>query len=486
MRLARPSKHFRPKPLDASSQPCDCTAMMHSTENTDQTNSWRSHVAATLSLGLPLVGAQMAQVSIGATDAVMIGWLGARELAASTLGATAFFVVLMFGSGFAFAVIPMVSQGAATNDVETVSRATRTGLWITALYSALMMVPLWFIEPILLFGGQDADIAAMTASYVRIMQWSLFPALFVMVLRSFFSGLQKPRVVLFATITAALINALVNYALIFGNFGMPRLELQGAAIASLASTLLSLLVLCVRIESIAGLRRFRLFAGLHRPDVPALRELLRHGLPISLTIVAEVGLFAAASTMMGWLGAVPLAAHGIALQLASLVFMIPLGLSSAAAVRVGEAHALGQTGNVRRAALVVVVMSIIVSTLSAAAFLIFPEVLVSLFLDYSNPDAKEVLAYGIVLMAMAASFQLVDGLQAIGAGILRGLKDTARPALIAVVSYWGVGFPVAWWLGFGKGWLGGFGGPGVWAGLALGLGVAAILLNWRFALRTRP
>ncbi len=451
----------------------------------EKPNSWRAHVAATLSLGLPLVGAQMAQVSIGATDAVMIGWLGARELAASTLGSTVFFVVFMLGSGFAFALIPMVAQGAAMGDVDAVRKATRTGLWISAVFSLLMMPPLWFIEDILLFARQDPDIAAMTASYVRIMQWSLFPALFVMVLRSFFSGLQRPRVVLVATIAAALMNALVNYALIFGNWGFPRLELQGAAIASLASTLVSLAILVWRIESVPGLRRFRLFARLHVPDAKALRELLRHGLPISMTIVAEVGLFAAASTMMGWLGAVPLAAHGIALQLASLIFMIPLGLSSAAAVRVGEAHALGQHANVRRAALVVVAMSILVSTISAAAFLIFPQVLVGLFLDFSNKDAQEVLAYGVVLLAMAASFQLVDGLQAVGAGLLRGLKDTARPALIAVFSYWGIGFPVAYWLGFGNGWLGGFGGPGVWAGLALGLGIAALLLNWRFVWRTR-
>lgn len=438
--------------------------------------SWREHIGATLKLGLPLVGAQLAQISIGATDTLMIGWLGARELAAATLGSTFFFIALMLGSGFAFAVTPLIAQAAATKDHAQVRRSTRMGLWIVALYAAAAMAPLWFAEDILVAFGQEAAIAAMAADYLHVMQWALFPALFVMVLRSFFSALQKPRIVLIATIGAALLNAIANYALIFGHFGWPRLELAGAAIASVAASTLSLGVLVAWSQARPATARYGVLSRLWRPDWPAFLELAGLGWPISLTIVAEVALFAVSSLMMGSIGATTLAAHGIALQLASLVFMIPLGFSTAASVRVGHAHALGQAGDVRRAALVALAIAVGVSLVSAAAFVLFPVPLVSLFLDRSNADAAEVLAKGAVLLAMAATFQLADGVQAVGAGLLRGVKDMRVSAAIAIVSYWLCGAPAAWLIGFPLG----FGGPGIWAGLAIGLAVAALLLNARF------
>ncbi len=438
--------------------------------------SWREHLAATLKLGLPLVGAQLAQIAIGVTDTVMIGWLGARELAAATLGSHFYFVLLMLGSGFAFALIPMVAQSAAVNDVVAVRRSTRMGLWLVAFYAVLAMPVLWNSE--LIFGllGQEADISAMAADYLRIMQWSLFPALFVFVLRSFFSGLGRTRVVLAATVGAALMNGVLNYMLIFGNWGAPRLELTGAAIASFLASSASLAVLLAYSRWLPEVRRFTLFVRLWRPDWPAFFELARLGWPISLTIIAEVGMFSASSVMMGWLGAIALAAHGVALQLASVVFMIPLGLSNAATVRVGHAAALKQGENMRRAAWVVAWLSIGVTSLSAIAFLTVAEPLVSLFLDLEKPDSAEVLAYGVVLLAVAGVFQLVDGMQAVATGLLRGLKDTRTPAALAVFSYWCIGMPAAWLFGFPLA----LDGAGVWIGLALGLAFAAALLSARF------
>lgn len=437
---------------------------------------WGEHFFATLKLGLPLVGAQLAQISIGVTDTLMIGWLGAEELAAATLGSTLFFIMLMLGSGFAFATTPLVAQAAATGDDAAVARSTRAGLAIVVLYGAAAMIPMWFAEPFLVALGQEAGIAAMAAGYLHVMQWALFPALMVMTLRSFFTALQRPRVVLAATIGAALLNAAGNYTLIFGNFGAPRLELTGAAIASVAASSLSLCVLAAWMQAKGATARFGVLALPLRIDWNAVREVAALGWPISATVIAEIALFAVSSAMMGTIGAATLAAHGIALQLASLVFMIPLGFSHAATVRVGQAHALGRTGDVRRAALVVLAIATGVALASAATFLLFPAPLVSLFLDEANADAAEVLAMGVVLLALAATFQLADGLQAIGAGLLRGLGDMRVSAMLAVVSYWIFGFPAAWLLGFATP----LGGVGVWAGLSIGLGVAAILLNVRF------
>jgi len=224
---------------------------------------------------------------------------------------------------------------------------------------------------------------------------------------------------------------------------------------------------------------YRLFQRFWRPEWPAFFEVFRLGLPIGFTILAEVGLFMAASLMMGWLGTVQLAAHGIALQLASISFMVPLGLSHAATVRVGQAYGRNNMAELARAAHTVMGLAVVISFAAASLFWLAPETLIGLFLDEANVDSAELLAVAVPLLLVAAAFQMVDAIQAIGAGLLRGIKDTRIPMFIAVISYWPIGLSAAYGLGFGLG----LGGPGIWAGLALGLGVAAVLLNLRFANR---
>ena len=431
---------------------------------------------ATLNLGLPLIGAQIAQTLISTTDTVMIGWLGARELAASVLASQSFFVIMMFGLGFALAIQPIIAQAQGSGDDRAARRAARMGLWIATAYAAVMMIPLWNLERILLLLGQEADIAAMAGEYTRIMQWSLFPMLYTLNLRSFLSALEHPRIVLVATIAAAIANALVNYALIFGNWGAPALGLPGAAIASVVSTLAAFALLVAYCLLKRDIARYEIHVRLWRPDWPVFFEVAQLGWPISLTVIAEVGLFVMSSVMMGWIGAIELAAHGIALQLASLVFMIPLGLSSTATIRVGQAYGRREPDNLYRAAIVALAIAVAVAVCSAAAFLLLPRQLVQLFLDRDNANAAQLIAYAVPLLAVAATFQLVDGIQAVAAGLLRGLKDTRIPMAFAVFSYWCAGMPLAYLLGFTFGW----GGIGIWAGLAAGLALAAVALGVRF------
>ncbi len=438
--------------------------------------SFGGHLAATLKLGLPLVATQVAQILIGVTDTVMIGWLGAHQLAAVTLGTSVYFVAFMLGSGFAFAVMPVVAHAQVRNDRQTVRRALRMAIWIVLAYSAVLMPPLWLTEPVLIAIGEKPDVSALAGKYLAIMQWSMFPMLCVMVLRSFLSALERPRPALFATIFAVVANAFLNYALIFGNWGAPRLELQGAAIASVASSSVSLLILVAYAGLSPALQRLELAVRPLKPDWGAAVELLRLGWPISLTVIAEIGLFSASSVMMGWIGTVELAAHGIALQIASLIFMVPLGLGTVATVRVGGAAGRGDARGIRLAALAVVAIGAAVAICAIIAFLLVPHSLVRIFLDLANADAPAVEAYAVTLLAVAAAFQLFDGLQAIASGLLRGLKDTRTPMLLAVISYWAIGLPAAWWLGISTG----FGGAGIWAGLAIGLAFAAILLSARF------
>ena len=438
--------------------------------------SWPDHVRATLTLGLPLIGTHLAQLAITATDAVMIGWLGAIPLGASVLAGQSFFLLLMLGSGFAQAIMPIAAQAGGRGDIRGVRRSVRMGLWITSIYCALSLPPLWFLEPLLLAAGQDETVSALAGDYMAIMMWSFFPAMLSFVLRSFLIAVSRPQIMLWTAVVAAIMNGLLNYALIFGNWGAPELGIEGAAYASAITSTFSFAFLCLYAAIERRLSRFGIFVRLWRPDWPAFLEVLRLGWPIGLTIIAEAGLFTASSVMMGWLGTVELAAHGIALQLASIAFMIPLGLSGVATVRVGQAFGREDFAGLLRAAQTVLGLSVFSGIVSAALFLATPRPLASLFLDLANPDAARVLASAVSLLAFAAAFQLFDCVQAVAAGLLRGLKDTRTPMIIAVFSYWVIGMPGACILAFGAG----IGGAGVWLGLAIGLAAAAVLLTFRF------
>jgi MATE family multidrug resistance protein len=440
------------------------------------TASWSGHLGAMLKLGLPLVGVQLAQMSINVTDTVMIGWLGPKQLAAAVLATQGFFLFWMFGAGFAQAVMPVAANAAGRGDVRGVRRSVRMGLWVILAYGALSMVPLWKMEAILLALGQDPEIAALAGSFMHVLQWSMFPALGIAGLRSYLSVLDRAHVVLFVTLFGTLVNALGNWALIFGHFGLPALGMQGAAIASVATNLAMCAILVAYTAMSPPLKRYELYVRFWRPDWPAFTEVLRLGWPISTTIIAEVGLFAAASIMMGWLGAIALAAHGIALQLASIAFMAPLGLANAATVRVGRAHGAEDWRGLGRAAHTGLALAVVIAVLGAALFFLAPQGLIGLYLDKRNPDAAAVLAIGVPLLAVAAAFQVFDAVQVMAAGLLRGLRDTRVPMLMALFSYWAVGMPVAYVLGF----VFDLRGPGVWAGLAMGLFMAALMMTWRF------
>jgi len=441
--------------------------------------SWGAHIWATLALGLPLVGTQIAQIAIATTDVVMLGWYGTEELAATVLGSQAFFVVYIFGSGFASAILPLAAQAEGRNDPTHVRRSVRMGMWILLLYAAVVMPLLWYLEPALIALGQKPELAALASDYIRIAQWAMFPGLMMMALRSFFAARSRAGIVLWSALIGTVFNGVLNYGLIFGNFGWPEMGVRGAAVASVASSTLIFLIMAGWALLHPRHLEYRLFQRFWRPEWPAFFEVFRLGVPISLTILAEVGLFMAASVMMGWLGTVQLAAHGIAIQLASISFMVPLGLSQAATVRIGQAYGRGNMEALARAAHAVMGLSVVIALASGALFWLFPEALIGLFLDESNVDAADLLAVAVPLLLVAAAFQLVDAIQAIAAGQLRGIKDTRIPMILAVISYWPIGLSAAYGLGFGLG----LGGPGIWGGLAIGLGVAAVLLNLRFVNR---
>ncbi len=438
------------------------------------------HAKAALVLGLPLIGSHVAQVGISLTDSVMLGWYDIESLAAQVLGSTLFFVLFIMGSGFAFAVMPMVAQAEGAGNNTQVRRVTRMGLWASIMFAVLAMPLMLGGEGVLSLLGQTDVMAAQGGVYLQIASWGIFPALMVMVLKSFLAALERTQIVLWVTLGAVAANILVNYALIFGNWGAPELGIRGAAYASVIVQFISLVCLAAYVAMVAP--EHALFQRFWRPDWAALGEVFRLGWPIGITNLAEVGLFAAASVMMGWLGTVELAAHGIALQISSLTFMVHLGLSNAATVRAGRALGRGDPVGLKLGAQTIVALSFFAAAVTVFFFLAIPEVLLGAFLAPDDPQRDIVIAAGVSLLAAAALFQLTDGAQVMALGLLRGVQDTRVPMVIAALSYWVVGVPCSYVLGFMLGW----GGVGVWLGLALGLALAGVFMSLRFWRSTLP
>ena len=436
----------------------------------------RAHARATLTLGLPLIGSHVAQMSLHVTDTVMLGWYSVEALAAGVLGASTFFILFILGSGFAQAVMPMVAAAMGRGDETQVRRDTRMGMWLSIAFGIAIYPVFWLSEPLLLALRQDPHLSELARDYLRIAGLGMVPAILIMVLKSYLAALERTQVVLWVTVAAVGVNIAVNWALIFGNWGAPELGVLGAAVATVVVQVVSLLALALYAAFLPALRRFNLFQRFWRPDWAALKQVFRLGWPIGLTGLMEGGLFHAAALMMGWIGTVELAAHGIALEVTALTFMIHVGLSNAATVRTGRFEGSGDARALRDGAKVALVLSQGIGLVVIACYLLFPEWIIGLFLAADNPHLPQIVAYGTVLLYVAAAFQVADAAQVMALGLLRGIRDTRVPMWIAAVCYWLIGIPASYVLAFPMG----LGGPGLWLGLVIGLTLAAVALLWRF------
>lgn len=438
-----------------------------------------SHVRALLVLGLPLVGSHLAQMLLHVADTVILGWYGVTELAAVVLGGSCFFVTFILGSGFAQAVMPMVAQAVGRGEEAEVRRAARMGLWLSILFGLVSYPLFWWSEPLLLAVGQRPEVAELCRDFLRIAGLGMIPALIVMTLKSYLAALERTQVVLWVTVAAVFVNAALCFALVFGRWGAPEMGVRGAGLASMLVQALTMALLALYAAWLPALRHFRLFQRFWRPDWHALMQVFRLGWPIGFTGLAESGLFQATALMMGWIGTVQLAAHGIAMQVTALGFMLHLGLSNATTIRTGRFAGAGDWENLKRGGKVAIALSTGIALLQIATYLTWPEAIIGLFIDPNGAKAVEILHFGGILLAMAAAFQLVDAAQVMALGLLRGVQDTRVPMWLAAASYWGVGMPAAYAFAFPLG----LGGIGLWLGLVVGLTLAAGSLMARFWLR---
>lgn len=434
------------------------------------------HLRATLALGLPLVGSHLSRMAIGVADTVMVGWYGVSELAALVI-ATSFFHILFFlGMGFGIGVMGLIAAAIARGDEVEVRRSARMALWLSIGYGVLALPAMWYSEPILLAVGQAPVVAELAQEYLRIAGFGLVAVLCQLTLASYLAAMERTQVVLWITLAGLPLVVFLNWVLIFGNLGAPEMGVRGAAIVAVVVQFLQLGAIAGYAAWLPAARRHHLFQRFWRLDWAEMRQVFALGLPIGLTMVAEGGLFVGSNVMMGWIGTRELAAHGIALQIASITFMLHLGMSNAATVRIGQAKGRGDAQGMRDAGVTVIGISVVLALLAVAAFELFPRQLVGLYLDATHPETPAIVELAAGLLFYAGLFQLMDAMQVIGLGLLRGVQDTRVPMILAAISYWVVGMPVAYGLAFVLG----LGPAGLWLGLVVGLSFAAVLLMRRF------
>jgi multidrug resistance protein, MATE family len=456
----------------------DMTAANQTVPRRARLAPWFAEARALVVLGAPVILTQLAQMAMPTTDIIMVGYLGEAPLAAAGLAHTMWIFAWIAGMGPASAVAPIIAHvlGAHPANRGGVRNAVRMGFWAVLWLTPPLLMLMIFAEPILLLLGQRPELARMAGPYMQILAPSVPFALGFIVLRNFATALSRPRAPLIVMLAAVLLNFALDYLLIFGNWGFPRLGLLAAAVATTTSNIFSFAALAALLTLGAPFRPYRIWRRFFRPDWPRLWETFRLGGSIGLTTIFEVALFAGAAFLMGRFGTATLAAHQIALNVPSITFMVPLGLAMAASVRVGLAAGAGDPAGVRRAGFAAIAIAVAFMSVSALVMASFPRAIISLYLDLDDPANAEAAAIAVSILYVAAAFQILDGIQVIAGFALRGLKDVQAPMWLCGISYWLIGLPLALYFGF----VADLRGFGVWLGLAGSLVAAALLLLVRF------
>lgn len=445
---------------------------------------WLTEARALAVLAGPLIVTQLAQMAVMTTDVLLLGRLSTEALAAGAVGNTIYYFAWLIGTGPAFAVSPMVAHilGARPNDRAGVRATVRMALWGSALISPPLMLLMLFGEPILLRLGQTPQVARDAGLFVALLCLGLPFNLGFQVLRNLVTALGRPNSALWVMAGMIAVNGGLAWLLIFGHLGLPALGLAGAGLATAISAMLSFAAMLALVLTLPELRKHRILRRAHRPVWPRFAEVFRLGVPIGLTLMLEAMLFNTMTLLTGTFGTAPLAAHQIALNFASVTFMIPLGVGLASTVRVGLATGAGDRPAARRSGLTAMAMAILTIIPSGLVMAFAGREVAGLYVSADDAEAAQVIVLATRFLLVAAAFQLFDALQVVGNLSLRGLKDAHAPMVVAGLSYWAAGAPVCVWLGVGLD----MGGFGVWIGLAFGLAVAAVLMCGRFIVLTRP
>ena len=440
-----------------------------------------SHLARelskTLKLAVPMALTQLGQIAIMTTDLALIGRLGNEAVAAAALAGTVYFISFTFGMGLVSAVAPLAAQAFGARDPHRMRRSLRVGFWAALMISLPIMLFPVYGEEILLALGQAPSAARLAQNYLFGLVWGVIPALWFLAIRGFMGALNRPQPALWITLAAIPANALLVYLLIYGEWGLPRLELFGAGIATTTINFATFLAGLWFATRTRPFKKYHVLGHVWRIDWPLMRQLMVLGAPISFSFLMEYGLFCTVALLMGLISTTALAAHQVALQVTAILFMVPFGISMAATVRVGHAIGRHDPEAVRRAGLVATLLGVALVAAFTIAVIVSRFAIARLFFGLGE-SAEVAVQLTADLLLVGATFFITDGVQGIVAGALRGMNDTKVPLLFAAVSYWLIGFTLACGLGFRTD----LGAIGVWIGLSCGTAVYALLLSLRFRL----
>jgi multidrug resistance protein, MATE family len=436
----------------------------------------KKHIVSTFQLAYPVIIGQLGIIMMGVVDSLMVGHLGAAPLAAASLGNSLAFIILIIGIGVSLAVTPLVAIAVGANKFEDCGVYFRQSLLVNSILAIMIVLIVYFAADLIQYFDQPLEVQVMATSYMKIIGFSAVPLMFFQTYKQFIEGLSVMRPAMIIAILANIINVFANWVLIFGNLGFPALELNGAGWATFASRGFMALSIMVFVMKNKFFKQYDVSFHFKSINWHVIKKILSLGLPSGFQYFFEVGAFSFAVVMVGWLGTKQLAAHQIAINLASISFMAVLGISAAGSIRVGNAVGMKDIAETRRAGFTASLMGASIMSIAGIIFILLRNFLPSL---YVNDEV--VISYASSLLVIAALFQISDGTQAVGIGILRGLTDVKIPTAITFIAYWIVGLPVGYLLGFTFK----LGVQGVWIGLLLGLTTSAILLTLRFNSRSK-
>jgi MATE family multidrug resistance protein len=436
----------------------------------------KKHITSTLQLAYPVIIGQLGIIMMGVVDSLMVGKIGAAPLAAASLANGMTFIVLIIGIGVSLAVTPLVAIAVGAGKKNDCGIYFRQSLLVNSVLSIIIVVLIYFGADLIKYFDQPLEVQRQAISYMKIIGLSSIPLMLFQTYKQFIEGLSIMRPAMIIALLANLINAFFNWIFIFGNLGFPALGLDGAGWATFASRVFMALALMAFVMNNKYFKQFDVSFHYKSINWPVIKKILSLGLPSGMQYFFEVGAFSFAVVMVGWLGTKPQAAHQIAINLASISFMAVLGISVAGSIRVANAVGKKDIQETRRAGFTASLLGASIMFISGIIFILFRNFLPTLYVN-----DQEVISYASSLLIIAALFQISDGTQAVGIGILRGLTDVKIPTAITFIAYWIVGLPVGYFFGFTLK----MGVQGVWFGLLLGLTTSAILLTLRFNSRSK-
>lgn len=434
-------------------------------------DNYKYHIKETIKLAYPVVIGQLGHMMLGVVDSLMVGRLGAVYLAAASLVNGLILLILVLGIGMSVALTPLVAIAKGSEKHDECGIILRQGLLVNLIFSFLLVIVIYFLADLVYYLDQPIEVAQYAESYLKILNISIIPFMLFQTYKQFSEGLSFTKPPMVILVVSNLVNAFGNWVLIFGNLGFPKMELDGAGYASLMTRIFMAIAIFLYIRNAKSFKEFDPSLKFKSINMPIIKKIVNLGIPGGFQMFFEVGGFSFAAIMVGWIGVNQLAAHQIALNLASITFMVGLGISISATIRIGNFLGKRDLAGIKKAGFTALFLVTLIMGSFGLLFLVFRNYLPTLYIN-----DLEVIKIASSLIIIAAIFQIVDGLQVVGVGILRGLTDLKAPMVISFVAYWIIGLPVAYLLGF----VFQFGVEGIWVSFIVGLSLAAIFFFLRF------